>query len=158
MSVEIPMVNVERQESGNHEIVDTEDDEILYTFYHFIAIQQLRENILLFVNTAENEAMRNNINKTYFEDRYNIYNVMVYTSGYDELPDAIKEMADDMKKENKTRCNFITKNFKDSSEMDDYILMLEKIHRESRNKIIKKNDEPREPDNVSTNETNETNN
>ena len=158
MSVEIPMVNVERQESGNHEIVDTEDDEILYTFYHFIAIQQLRENILLFVNTAENEAMRNNINKSYFEDRYNIYNVMVYTSGYDELPDAIKEMADDMKKDNKTRCNFIIKNFKDSSEMDDYILMLEKIHRESRNKIIKKNDEPRESDNVSTNETNETNN
>lgn len=118
----LPMVNVERQESGDHNIYSS----TYYRLYHYIILHLLTENILIVEENEENKNLIVDIERTYYStDPLNMFNIGVIHSDYDNLLDFQKEMIKDMKNDNKNKCNYVIQKFENSGLMSDYINMIQ---------------------------------
>jgi hypothetical protein len=96
-------------------------EDTMFKAYHYIVIRQRTENILILELNEENEKIREQIEKDYYTNKLEIYNISTLEAPYDKMPKSIVTMIDDMKKEGKTRLNYQIDTFEDNTKMDIYI-------------------------------------
>lgn len=93
----------------------------MFKAYHYIVIRQRTENILILELNEENEKIREQIEKDYYTNKLEIYNISTLEAPYDKMPKSITTMIDDMKNEGKTKLNYQIDTFEDNTKMDEYI-------------------------------------
>lgn len=124
---------------------DNTDDNVERCFkaYHYIAIGQRTENILVIEINEENEEIIENIDKTYYSSKLEIYNFSTIEGVLSHMPPTIKKFVEDMDKDGKTRMNYQIDKFDNNTLMDEYIKKMKedinKAYEEARKEIKENN-------------------
>lgn len=124
------------------------DDERCFKAYHYIAIGQRTENILIIEINEENENIIENIDKTYYKSKLEIYNFSTIEGVLSHMPPSIKKFVEDMDKDGRTRMNYQIDKFDNNTLMDEYIAKMKEEINKAYNETRKEIQEKKSVDNV----------
>lgn len=110
--------------------------ERIYTAIQYIYLPQLKEYILVFINDEETEPILHNFeNRDKDRDQGLVYYFGSISGKLEEMPEMVKEMIDDMDRDNCKVRRYVLAEFKNNCEIDDYISKMQNIQK-SREQIL----------------------
>jgi hypothetical protein len=109
-----------------------------YKAYQFIDIQNRKENILI-IDVEKNNNIVESIDKSIMGEKYTVYFIGSMIADKENMPDMIKQMIEDMIKDEKDKMNYEIATFEDNTAMDKYIEEIKMIEKKMNTLINESN-------------------
>lgn len=112
----------------------------MFKVYHYIIIQLLHECIMIIEHKGENfdnTKMIESVSNSMHNDKLNVYLISDIDNEYDNLPEMVQDMIDDMDNENKkNKMNYIIHKFENNTQMEEYIEKMKSLKNKLEEKVI----------------------
>lgn len=112
----------------------------MFKVYHYIIIQLLHECIMIIEHKGENfdnTKMIESVSNSMHNDKLIVYLISDIDNEYDNLPEMVQDMIDDMDNENKkNKMNYIIHKFENNTQMEEYIEKMKSLKNKLEEKVI----------------------